>query len=515
MSVSLEEVIRPFGVTQRILSFPSESLEVSYNEVARRACSGARRLIAAGVRPGEPVAISLGNDLMSVTAALSVWYAGCTLVSVPPMPRHAQPDHLGGVAQAMAAMGCDVYITNGPVPVPLQSLRHIPIGLVTSPEGGKADADPAQAIAPIALVQFTSGSVGSAKGVAISGDKLAGHVLAIGEHVGADSETDRCFSWLPLYHDMGFVAKFLASFASRLDTFIVPPAEFAASPRRWFTGIARTGATMTGGPDFAYRLAAGARYLEDLDLSKVRVCTSGAERVQWTSLTALHRALEPFGMRWEAFTPCYGMAEGVVAATMSPVGRGPVLGPGGHVSTGVPIRGVRIAAADGSEPAPMRLGGSWLFEGYCTATGFEPTAGDWFDTGDAGFTHDGELYVLGRMAEVINFAGRNVFAEDVESVALRVESASVQGVAAFRTTSDHNRFSIVIELNHLERPDATQIGHRIRDAVLKSLGVRISPVVLTKQGTIPRTTSGKAQRARCRIAYEAGDCDQRILAVVD
>ncbi|HZM81954.1 MAG TPA: AMP-binding protein [Candidatus Limnocylindrales bacterium] len=515
---SLGDLARPFGVTDRGLTFPSDGVRLSYDDIARQAATGGRYLTREGVRPGDAVAMTLSNNSASVIGAMSVWVAGGTLVSVPPVPRHAEPSHLDGVRQALTAMGCRTYLADGAAPEAFHAMRVIDLPLLIGQEWGRFDRDPDLPPADMALVQFTSGSLGTAKGVAVSAEKLAGHLHAIAEHTQVDGERDRCFSWLPFYHDMGFVGMLLTCFGRRVDTTFVPPGEFAAAPARWMIGVAQTGATLTGGPDFAYRLAASAVYPEGLDVSSIRVCLSGAERVQWPSLTGFHNALAPAGLRWEAIGPCYGMAEGVVAATMTPLGRGPILGPNGHVSSGVPIPGVRLDAAPGPEPEPMRLGGDYIFDGYITASGFQPQQGEWFDTGDAGFMHEGELYVRGRLAEVITAAGRNVFAEDVEAVALRAGAPSVQAAAAFRYGPSGNRFAAVVELNHRLRPtheDAQAVGQKVKGAVLHALGVRVSPVILAKASTIPRTTSGKVQRARCRDSYDRGDLHPRVLAEID
>jgi fatty-acyl-CoA synthase len=212
--------------------------------------------------------------------------------------------------------------------------------------------------------------------------------------------------------------------------------------------------------------------------------------------------------------PCYGMTESVVGSTNSPLGRGPVQGPEGHVSVGTPFAGLRVEAPNGLPSGPISLAGDWLFDGYHTTDGFIASPEGWYDTGDHGFTHGGELYVIGRRGEMATSAGRNIFAEDIEDVVYDAERDKVRACAAFRLEEDGHRFGLMVELSTLpERSpiEASLLATRVRAAVSSALGVRVQPVLVVCSGTIPRTISGKVQRALCR-EVSADDLGHRLLS---
>jgi acyl-CoA synthetase (AMP-forming)/AMP-acid ligase II len=157
----------------------------------------------------------------------------------------------------------------------------------------------------------------------------------------------------------------------------------------------------------------------------------------------------------------------------------------------------------------------WCLSGYYTAQGFEPvTAGAWFDTADGGFAQDGELYVLGRRNEVLSSAGHNIFAEDVETVIHETCGESVRACAAFRQ-GDTGRFAVMAEVNPrlVRGPDAAvELARLIQAAVSETVGTRLSPVLVTRLGSIPRTSSGKVQRAKCRSLFQGGQISRRLIA---
>jgi fatty-acyl-CoA synthase len=513
---TVEELVRPFGQRSTGILFAGAQVHLSYHELAHRIRAAAGRLRALGVRPGATVATTITNDPASVISALSVWAAGATLASLPPS-RNSAPLYVDEFTKVLGTMGAEFLIVDDDVPEGLlpSAVRVAKADLsAAEPTGPSEDF----AVPPFALVQFTSGSVTAPKGVAVNGTRLAGHLQALSECFGYDPARDRFYSWLPLYHDMGLVAVFLAGFALRVDMVLDTPRGFALNPAGWLAALATHRATVSGAPNFAYRMVTGLPYDPDLDLSHVRTLLCGAERVYSDTLLDFHRATARFGLRWESLTPSYGSAENVVGITGPPLGRGPVLGPDGHVSVGVPMPGVRIRTAGTvTAPAPIEISGDWLFDGYHTATGFEPVGRGWFDTGDDGFLDDDELYVIGRRAEVLSAGGRNVFAEDVEETSVLTGATMVRGCVAFRYGDPADRFGVIVELNRNGRVDsdaAATLGRAIRDAVRESHGVRVSPVVVTKVGAICRTTSGKVQRRRSRVAYESGDIARKVIAEI-
>jgi fatty-acyl-CoA synthase len=514
----LEEIIRPFAAADRGVSFLHEQtrLGLSYRDLAGRACAAAARLRRLGVRPGEFVAMTISNDLPSVLALLGTWACGATAVSLPPFPRRASEWYARQFDRTLQGMGCGFLIEGDqPFGLPGQDgLRRIAKPELADDPGGPVTS-PDTAAPAVALVQFTSGSVGTPRGVAIGSPALAAHMAAVSAVLQVGAETDRLVSWLPVYHDLG-LGLLLLGLAARVDTVLAQPAAFAARPASWLTMLARERATLTTAPDFGYRLAAQVPYPDGLDLSRVRVAISGGERIQWQTLLDFQAAAEPMGLRWEAICPGYGLAEATLAVSLSPPGRGPLRGPGGHVSVGVPMPGVTIEARAGASPGPVKVRGDSLFSGYHTGQGFESLARDgWLDTGDDGFVHDEELYVLGRRDEVLSIAGRNVFAEDLESVAHEACGQRIRACAAFRNLASAGRFALLAEANpRIVRGQAavSELARLLQSSVTDALGTRPAPVLVTRIGTIPRTTSGKVQRARCRSLYDSGQLGNRLLA---
>lgn len=508
---SLAEVIRPYGAAGTIgfLDAGGGRDEVGYDRFARRVATAGARLRAAGVGPGDPVAITLTNTLPSVVAALGVWAAGGTLVSVPPEPHGDGALYADRFGSVLDALGCRTRLAAGPSALDGRAGMRIPVAALQGEDGGTLpDLD----TPPTALVQFTSGSLGAPRGVAISSRALAGHLAVIGACYEHDPAADKVATWLPLYHDLGFVCFFLAALASRVPQVHAEPRSFVMRPASWLSLLDGERATISGGPNFAFRLASRVPYPDGLDLRRVRSLMNAAERVTWPDILAFHETTAPLGLPWEAIMPAYGLAEGTVGVTTTvPMTTGPVLGPHDLVGAGPVMPGVTVHTGPGTDPSPVLVGGRWLFDGYWTAAGFEPRTGDTFDTGDGGFEHDGQLFVLGRRADVVQVAGHNVFAEDVESVALAAAGAPAQSAAAFTWETGGDRFGLMLEVAPRQVEDAGALARHVRAAVADALGTRLAALAVVRPGVIPRTTSGKVQRGACREAYRSGAVPPRRL----
>lgn len=516
---SLEDVVRPFGTDGRGIVFldGASRLELSYADLAGRMTHAAARLRRAGVAPGALVAMTIGNDLSSVLALLATWACGGTVVSLPPVPRKDNGWHARQFDPVLAAMGCTFRVSDTTADTESAGTGQCTIAKqeLTAPACGRA-ALPDLTVPDTALIQFTSGSVSTPKGIAIGSRALAGHVSASIATLQYSSEDDKCAYWLPLYHDMGLVVMFLCSLTARMDQVVASPYSFAVNPASWLTMLATERATSTAAPNFAFRLAAAVPYRDQLDLSRLRVMLCGGERVDWQTLLDFRATAGSMGCAWEALSPCYGLAEGTVGVTNTPLGRGPQRGPGGYVSAGPPLPGVQIRVNAGSRPGPVEMRSPWCLSGYYTGRGFEPVAaGDWFDTADGGFAHDGELYVLGRRNEVLSMAGHNIFAEDVESVIHEACGQSVRACAAFRHQGDTGRFAVMAEVNPRlvrDQDAAFELARLIQVSVNETVGTRLSPVLVTRLGTIPRTSSGKVQRSNCRSLLQSGQINRRLIA---
>ena len=520
---ALEDVVRPFG-SDATVTFAGErgdGEEVSYDQLASDARGAAADLRRRGVEPGDEVAIALGSTRADVTAAMAVWQAGATLMSIPPPPRGRYETYRRGFGSLLKRESCKVVLGRPKLRDALGDDVEVTEASDLDP-GCDAPLDDDVAVPDDALIQFTSGSTGSPKGIVIRAEALAGHLNAIGNCLEID-EGDRVTSWLPLYHDMGLVGCTLVSLAMRLPLTLVAPRSFARNPLSWPRMLAEGGGTITAAPNFAYRIAAKTlrQSSEVGDLSAVRVCLSGGERVSYSALEEFAEAAGEHGFRREALLPAYGMAEATLAVSFPPLGRGPVEGPKDSASCGSPLPGVevRLRPMEGGDEdeGMVELRGPWTFDGYLTLDGSleRRSPESWHATNDVAMERDGELYVYGRADEVVVVRGQNVYAEDIESVALTVPDEEPLAAAAYRSPEHDDRFGLALEVMG-EVDDATELARAVQDGIVEALETKVSPVLVVQPLSIPRTTSGKVKRAECRDLEESdGWPDEKLIASVE
>jgi acyl-CoA synthetase (AMP-forming)/AMP-acid ligase II len=518
--ISLGELVRPFGLTETGVTFVDDAgsaFRLTYDDLARHGAGVAADLVEAGIREGDTVALSLVNTPASFAALLGTWMTGATALSVPPAPRGSKGVYRAGFEGVLEDACCRLLIA----PERVGTVFEGAVRTVAPEKIGRpgASVPPDVEVPERALVQFSSGSTGSPKGIVVSADALAGHVSAIVTALALDGERDSLLSWLPPYHDMGLVGFWLTPLVGHPELTLMSPRRFARRPRSWIELCARYRITITAAPNFAYRLAA--LTLPDRavggDLAAIRCCLSGGERVSWATLTDFAEACAPFGLRWEALMPVYGLAEATLAVSFPPLGRGPIRDTTGATSLGRPLPGLEVRERGiGGGRSTLELRGDWLFEGYLDGADVVPAtdADGWFSTNDLGYLRDGELYVLGRSDETVIVRGRNVPAEDVEAVAMSVAGRHGIAAAAFRSPDGDDRFALAIELA-ATADEATALAPEFQAAVTRALEAKVSPVATLRPLSIPRTTSGKVRRAACREMLDAcGWRDDQLLGLV-
>jgi len=518
--VTIEDAVRPFGVNDRGVRFIDRegvAIRYTYDALAHAAAGAAQRLRARGVSAGDRVAIALDNSAPSVVAQMATWMIGATLLSIPPPPRGDAELYRRGFGVVLADAGCRLVVGSERVREALDAVAPaIEAGELVGEESRSTPPDVAAAAQP--LIQFSSGSTGTPRGIALSAQALCGHVRALREVMQIDGLEDSAVSWLPLYHDMGFVGVWLSALFARGEVTLMAPSRFVRAPTEWLSRCANDRATITVAPDFGYRLAA--RMLEahslDGDLSTLRVCLSGAERVSWATLEEFARAGASVGFSWESLMPVYGMAEATLAVSCPPLGRGPRRDARGAVALGPPLPGVEVRQmAIGGDDHVLELRGEWLFDGYLESGKVSPAVdgGGWFATNDVGYVESGELFVRGRADEAVVVHGRNVFAEDVESIAMTTVNNEALGVAAFVPEREDNRFALAIELP--PGGESRSVAGNLKDVIIRALEVKVSPVLILAPFSIPRTTSGKVQRPACRAMLSKGAWgDDQVLVTV-
>jgi 1-acyl-sn-glycerol-3-phosphate acyltransferase len=407
-----------------------------------------------------------------------------------------------------------------------------------------ADADTSD----LALLQYTSGSTGDPKGVILTHANLLANVRAIGQAVDVRPD-DVGVSWLPLYHDMGLIGAWLAPLYFGVPVVVLSPLTFLSRPARWLWALHRHRATLTAAPNFAYELATGKigdSEIEGLDLSSVRAALNGAEPVLPETLERFAARYAACGFRREAFAPVYGLAEASLALTFPPLGRAPrvdrvsreTLARDGRavpvppetsandpsvssfvsVGTVLPGHEIRIVGSDGRDSGERTEGALW-FRGPSATRGYfrnapataqllpeGPDAG-WIDSGDRAYRADGEIFITGRVKDIVLKAGRNLYPHEIEDTAGQVAGVRKGCVVAFGAPdakSGTERLVIVAETREQSSGARQRIAQAITQQVAAAIGLPPDTVTLVRPHSIPKTSSGKLRREETRRLYLAG-----------
>jgi fatty-acyl-CoA synthase len=387
------------------------------------------------------------------------------------------------------------------------------------------------------FLQFTSGSTAAPKGVIVSHDNVAANAHAmLGEALAVDPESDIGVSWLPLYHDMGLVGTVLAALLHEVPVVYMPTVSFIKNPRIWMATVTKYRGTITFGPNFAFALAAkraDEKHVRELELSCLRVVGCGAEPINIEVLRRFQQAFAPAQLDPRAILPCYGMAEATLAISFhrskTPLRCERIEGgartsesltdplrPSDGVTfpevvscgTSFPGHEIAIVSPSGERLSDGNVGeivfrGPSVTQGYCD----NPEAtrqtyrNGWLHTGDLGFMCEGELFVAGRSKDMIIMNGRNYFPQDVEWAVETVNGIRQGCVVAFGIQNmGTEKLVVVAETRH--RSSLPDLECEVREAILSAVGIHLAEAVFIPAGTLPKTTSGKVQRQKTKIAYQ-------------
>jgi len=537
----------PDQVALRFLAESAEhSVVLSYRDLDQRA-----RTIAAALQAkatlGDRAVLLFPSGPDYVAAFFGCLYAG--VIAVPAYPpestrRHHQERLLSIIADAeprllltIASLGDGLaQIDNAPPVLSVDTLDATIAERWLAPELQPDD---------IAFLQYTSGSTALPKGVQVSHGNLVANEVLIRRGFGIDLNPDDVIvSWLPLYHDMGLIGGLLQPIFSGVPCVLMAPAYFLGRPLRWLEAISEYGGTISGGPDFAYRLCServSESALERLDLSRWRVAYSGSEPIRLDTLERFAEKFASCGFTPNNFFASYGLAEATLFVAGGRRGQGiPVLrvdeqalaanraepGQGSAImscGTSQPDHAVLIADPQTlSELADNCVGELWatgpsIAHGYwrnpeATARTFVQHAGrTWLRTGDLGFIRDGEVYITGRLKDLLIVRGHNLYPQDIEQTIEReVEVVRKGRVAAFAVNDQGlEGIGIAAEISRSVQkilpPDA--LIKAIRQAVAEACQQAPSVVVLLNPGALPKTSSGKVQRAACALRHADGSLD--------
>jgi acyl-CoA synthetase (AMP-forming)/AMP-acid ligase II/acyl carrier protein len=539
-----------------------EQRSYSYAELDRRARAIAARLQEC-TTPGDRALLVYppGPDFME--AFWGCLYAGVIAVPVyPPDPTRLQrslPRLVGIVDDAAPSVilsNTMVAMLGKGLGAMVPQLGSLPWEVTDTIDAAKADSwdEPRLGDEDLAFLQYTSGSTSEPKGVMISHGNLLHNEDLI--HRAFDlAPEDVGVGWLPLYHDMGLIGNALQTVFTGGRFFFLSPLDFLRHPISWLSTISRHRANISGGPNFAYELCVKritAEQREQLDLSCWRLAFNGAEPVRSETMERFAEAFASCGFDRRAFYPCYGLAEATLLVS------GPVTARGASVRSfcregvqqgrldprsttdGRTLVGCGSDSAFQSvaivDPTSRRrcpdgqVGEIWVSgpsvaRGYYgkpeqTEATFHATIPDEDDarflrTGDLGAVVDGELYVTGRIKDLIIVGGKNHYPHDIELTAETSHPALRKGSAAVFLVEDEGPLALVIEVGRKFRPsgcdaigtDPQEIVGAIRAAVSEEHGLRLHAVALVKAGTIAKTSSGKIQRFKCREGFGSGELD--------
>jgi fatty-acyl-CoA synthase len=387
-------------------------------------------------------------------------------------------------------------------------------------------------------LQYTSGSTSEPKGVMIPDRVLSANIDAIAASAGLAEEV--MVSWLPLYHDMGLVGFLAIPMTTGVDLVLAAPQDFLAHPAHWMQWISDWRGTVTAGPNFSWVLATrGLRRASGLDLSSLTLALSGAEPVDPDAMDAFVAAAEPHGFRAGAVFPAFGMAEVAIAGTFPPRGRGMVCDTvdrvvleRDHVAKPIvvddpddyaisarrlPLLGraipgleIRVVDPDTFEERPERHVGELVIRGTSVTPGYyrraDATAAlfrdGWLRTGDLAYQLDGELVLCGRIKDVIIVGGRNVFPEDIERAIGAIDGVRAGNVIAVGVEGYKGKESVVVVAEvRIDGADFYRVRADVHHRTLAVCGIPPRDVMLVRPGSLPKTSSGKLQRAKCRDQY--------------
>ncbi|HVR99894.1 MAG TPA: amino acid adenylation domain-containing protein [Thermoanaerobaculia bacterium] len=480
---------------------------------------------------GERVLLLFPPGLDFVAAFLGCLYAGAVAVpAYPPSPGRGTGRLRGLLQDARPRLALTVSASLERVERELAGAFEA-VAMDIMPSGLAEDwRPPAAGPSTLAFLQYTSGSTSTPKGVRITHGNLLANERAIQRAFG-QSEESVVAGWLPLYHDMGLIGNVLQPIWCGGSCVLMSPLAFLQKPSRWLEAVSRFRATTSGGPDFAYALCVrkvppAAR--AGLDLSSWRVAYNGAEPVRAATLDAFAEAFAPSGFRRQAFYPCYGLAE----ATLFVSGGDPDSQPIVRSEEGKPLVGCgrawpgeRLAIVDpetGMALPDGREGEVWV-AGPSVADGYwnrpEETErtfgvrlaktgeGPFLRTGDLGLLDaQGELFVTGRLKDLIVVRGRNLYPHDLERTAEESHPAlRPGGAAAFSVEAGGaERLVVVAEVERRREAESAAAVEAVRTTLVREHEVAPWEVVPIRAGTLPKTSSGKVRRTACREEYLAG-----------
>jgi acyl-CoA synthetase (AMP-forming)/AMP-acid ligase II len=509
--------------------------------------------LIARYRPGDRVVIALEPGVAYIQALVGCFLAGIIAVPVYPPRLNSSPQEIQRLERIAASCYAACVLTSRTIAMHRHRwaehapfLRRVPWHEIEAAlEEVATDPGFVPRAETVAFLQYTSGSTSDPKGVIVTHGNLMENFAAMAGSMGVD-ESSILLSWLPFNHDMGLIGIVLQALFFGCTLILMSPVHFLQRPMRWLAAIDRYRATHSGGPNFAYDLCVRRTTREQratLDLSSWRVAFNGAEPVRPDTIKAFADGFAESGFSRNAFLPCYGLAEATLYLSSRRRGNGPLMiavdrkallggkamlksGAGATelVSCGFPPPGHEVAIVDPESctPLPDGIVGEIWARGPSIASGYwgaEASTRETFEarlvddeiplmrTGDLGFRLEGELYVTGRLKDLLILRGRNIYPQDIE---LTIEQAfpavpPVGGAAFGEDVNGEDRLILVQEIKRGVGADLPRLARSIAQTVLERHEIQAYRVVLIRSGSLPKTTSGKVRRSATRQALANGE----------
>ncbi|RQS14588.1 AMP-dependent synthetase [Burkholderia sp. Bp9002] len=551
-----------------LLDGESETARLSFSDLLRTSAALVQPILASG-RPGDRVLIALPDGIEFIITFLACLYAGVIAVPVkPPKNREASRKVLAIADNcSAAALVCDLdtlgrlrsFFPDDPALAHMRHIDHDALMATAAPSGDAARraCESVHSIAPHALayLQYTSGSTGRPKGVMISHANVLANEAMIRQRWDSGT-TDIILSWLPMFHDMGLIATVLHTLYIGATCVLMPPMAFVQKPSRWMAAASRYNATISGGPNFALRAICSPRAIQesrDVDLSSLRILYCGSEPISVATVTHFLRAYDGMRLDPRAFSAAYGLAEATLMVSAGGIGTMPLIAnrddhadivhyrtqasdaamEHGVISCGVPLAPQLVRIVDPETRRPVEDGqvgeiwvrGEHVAQGYWNdpkatsdvfhASLLEDPESHYLRTGDLAFMLKGELFITGRIKELMIFNGSNCYPQDIEESIIGSHDALTLGrcVAFSLSVGEEELLYIVQELNrdharNLSSADRKEIESAIRSAVFAQHQLSVKDVALVKLNSIPRTTSGKICRVTCKRQYQEHALDR-------
>lgn len=521
---------------------------VSWRRVHDEALAVAAELQARGIAPGDHVALLGPTSREIMTIVRGCWLAGAASMVLPLPMRMASIEAFVESTRARIIHGeAKLVLVDDALAAFYESQPGdpptLPMGAVM-PGAGRATAAayqrPADDPERLVILQYTSGSTSEPKGVMIPDRVLCANVDASCAAAQLTAE-EVMVSWLPLYHDMGLVGFLSVPMLKGAQLVQAAPQDFMGHPGSWMQWISDWKGTATAGPNFAWVLATRAlKRMDGLDLSSLTLALSGAEPVDPVAVEAFVAEASRFGFSAGSVFPAFGMAEVAIGGAFPPRHRGlvcdvvdrvvlerdrrakevsrddddvnvrrlPMLG------RAVPGLEMKIVDPDSRVELAEREVGELLLRGTSVTPGYfkRPEATEamfhdgWLCTGDLAYLLNGELVICGRIKDVIIVGGRNVFPEDIERAVGGIDGVRAGNVIAFGIEGYKGKETVIV-VAEVKDGDLDAVRHAIHHTALEVSGLPPRDIMLVRPGTLPKTSSGKLQRAKCRELYLADELE--------